>query len=354
MIKNLLIVDDEEINRITLETGLSDIYNTILAKDGNEAIRLLSINNKIDFVLLDLNMPGVDGFDVLKFMTKMGIIHNIPVFVVTATNDNQQIQNAFNYGAVDVVTKPYNIQILKRRIGNTLELFSQRNNLEQLVEEKIYESKQQSNRLVEIMANMVEFRNKESGLHVKRVRGFTKIILEGIISNYSEYKYLTDDDIEDISFAACLHDIGKNSIPDAILTKPGKLTDEEFSVMKTHTIRGYDQLLSMKDIMDPRLYEYSVDIARHHHERYDGKGYPDCIAGDDITIWSQAIGLADVYDALTTVRCYKEAFSHEKAVEMILNGECGLFNPKVIDIFKRSQDEFNSLRQGIEIRKTAI
>lgn len=340
--KSVLIVDDEEINRLTLEAGLTGLYNTILAENGKSAIQKLSSNEKIDVVLLDLNMPDVDGFDVLKHMTRTGFIHKIPVFVVTATDDSDLIQDAFNLGAIDVISKPYNIHILQRRIENTLELFMQRNNLEELVEQKIAESKQQNNRLVEIMANMVEFRSKESGLHVKRVREYTKCLMEKIVQDYPEYRYLKNE-IENISFAACLHDIGKNSIPDSILGKPGRLTDAEFEEMKSHTIRGYEQILSMKDIMDSRLYEYSLDISRHHHERYDGHGYPDKLSGDDISIWSQVVGVSDVYDALTSERCYKKAFDHKTTVKMILNGECGQFNPKVIDAFTKVNDNFISL-----------
>ena len=338
--KTLLIADDEEINRVVLQTGFSGIYNSILAENGHEAIMALSSDEHIDAVLLDLNMPDTDGFEVLKFMTRTRQIHTIPVFVVTATEDSSEIQRAFNNGAVDVVTKPFNIQILKRRIENILELFNQRNNLEEIVAEKIKESKQQNYRLVEIMANMVEFRSKESGEHVKRVREYTKIILDQLADDCSEFHYLKQD-IEIISFAACLHDIGKNSIPDSILGKPGKLTPEEFEQMKTHTVLGFNQLTKMKDIMDPNLYKYSRDIVRHHHERIDGKGYPDKLEGNNIPIWAQVVGIADVYDALTTERCYKKAYDHDTSVIMILNGECGKFDQRVIDAFTKVQKKFH-------------
>ena len=349
----VLIVDDEEINRTVLEAGLSDVFEVIQAENGQEALDKLYFDEKIQAVLLDLNMPGVDGLSVLKDLNETKLIERIPVFVVTAANDEQKLLEAYESGAVDVISKPYNVQFLRRRLSNTIELYIQRNNLSKIVEDKTTELVRQNNRLVEAMADLVEFRSNESGTHVKRVSAYTKVIMEGLVRLYPEYEYLRDD-IRNISFAACLHDLGKIAIPDYILNKPGKYDTEEFDIMKTHTIHGYEQMLVLKDIMAPKFYEYSLDIVRHHHERYNGRGYPDGLKGDEITIWSQAVGLADVYDALTSERCYKKAFSHEIACKMILAGECGAFNPKIIEVFKKSKDICNELRLGTSRKKILI
>jgi len=349
----ILIVDDEEINRSVLEAGLSDKFEVLQATNGKDALELLYFDETIEAILLDLNMPKMNGFEVLKDMNETSLIKKIPVYIVTSASDDDELLDAYELGAVDVVSKPYNIQFLRRRLENTIELFAQRNNLSHTVEEKTKELIRQNNRLVEAMADIVEFRSNESGTHVKRVSGYTKLLMKGLISEYKEYKYLYKD-IDSISFAACLHDLGKITIPDQILNKPGKLTPEEFEIMKTHTIKGYEKILKLKDIMNQNLYEFSQDIVRHHHERYDGHGYPDRLEGDDIPIWSQAVSLADVYDALTTDRCYKKAFDHEVACEMILNGECGVFGPKITNVFKSLMNRFNQLRQEVSYKRILI
>jgi len=343
-VQKLLIVDDEEINRSVLGAGFEDLFEIIEANNGREAINRLNQDETIGAVLLDINMPEMNGLDVLKELSENGLIKKIPIFIITSSNDDQELLQAYEYGAVDVVSKPYNVKFLRRRVSNTIELYLQRNNLSAILEEKTSELIRQNNRLVEAMADIVEFRSNESGTHVKRVSGYTRLLMEGIINDYPEYKGLYDD-IESISFAACLHDLGKIAIPDSILNKPGRYIPEEFEVMKTHTIHGYAQIQALKDIMDPILYKYSLDIVRHHHERYDGKGYPDELKGEEIPIYAQVTGLADVYDALTSDRCYKKAFDHDTACKMILNGECGAFNPKVISVFDRLKTKCDEYRQ---------
>jgi len=351
--QKILVVDDEEVNRLTLETGFADLYKVVQANDGLDALECLYCDEDIVAVLLDINMPGTDGFAVLRDLRETGFIERIPVFIVTSSNDNDDLLKAYELGAADVVPKPFNMQFLRRRISNTVELYIQRNNLSRIVDEKTAELMRQNNRLIEAMADIVEFRSSESGAHVKRVSGYTKILLEGLIHKYPEYKNLYED-IEKISFASCLHDLGKISIPDDILNKPGKYDKDEFNVMKTHTLKGYDQIQALKDIMDPKIYEYSLDIARHHHERYNGEGYPDGLAGENISIWAQAAGLADVYDALTNDRCYKKAFDHEISCEMILKGESGTFNPKILSVFDEVKSKFNDLRLGLSRKKLLI
>jgi len=341
--QKILIVDDEEINRGILGGGLASLYEIKESSNGSDAIEILKSDKTICAVLLDLYMPKMTGFDVLRELKKLKILNKLPVFIVTGSDNNEELLEAYNLGAVDVITKPFNIHFLKRRIENTIELYTQRNNLAKMVVDKTQELIRQNNRLVEAMANVVEFRNNESGLHIKRVSGFTRILMQALVSEYEEFNYLKDD-IDSIAFASCLHDIGKIGIPDSILTKPGRLTQEEFDEMKLHTVYGYEHIKDLEDIMDNKLYKYSLDIVYHHHERYDGRGYPEHLSGDKITIWSQVVALADVYDALTSERCYKKAYSNEVAIKMILEGQCGIFNPKVIAVFDKYKDECNEYR----------
>ncbi|MCQ2601527.1 MAG: response regulator [Treponema sp.] len=345
--KKILIADDLETNRAILELAFEGDYEVVQAANGAETISLLQSSNDFAVLLLDLRMPEVNGFEVLKKMKDLKLINKIPVFVVTADTDDDSLKKVFDLGAVDVIQKPFNLTLLKKRVENIVELFNQRNNLEDIVDQKIQELQRYGNRLVEAMADMVEFRSKESGLHVKRVRGFTKILMEALVKTRPEYSYL-ENEVENIAFAACLHDVGKNSIPDYILNKPDKLSDTEYAMMKTHTNRGYAQIISMKDIMEPTLYNYSLDIARHHHERYDGRGYPDNLQGSSISIWSQVVGIADVYDALTSDRCYKKALSHEEAVDMILSGKCGTFGPEVLQVFRENLEVCNNFRLSVQ------
>lgn len=349
----LLVVDDEEINRLSLEAGFSDSYEIIHSDSGKKALELIGSDDSIAAVLLDMKMPEVNGLDVLKNMNESGAVERLPVFIITSSNVNEDLLQAYELGAVDVVTKPYNIQFLRRRVENTIELYTQRNNLSKIVEEKTSELIRQNNRLVEAMADIVEFRSNESGVHVKRVSGYTQILMEGLIKEFAEYRSLSED-VQSIAFAACLHDLGKIAVPDAVLNKPGKLDEDEFDVMKAHTTYGFDQVKALEDIMDPKLYRYSLDIVRHHHERYDGNGYPDNLSGENIPIWAQAVAVADVYDALTSERCYKKAFSHEKSCGMILAGECGIFNPKVIHIFNTLKDQFDNFKNATQQKKFSL
>lgn len=337
----LLIVDDDEISRGILSIGFMDVYETIEVSNGQKAMELLLSDIHVDAVIMDLHMPIMDGFDVLRAMNKTKLISRVPVFIISGTEDTSELLLAYDLGACDVVKKPYNLQFLRRRVNNTIELYESRQNLQEIIDDKSKELVRQNNRLVEALADIVEFRSNESGLHVKRVRGYTQILMEHLVRECDQYRYL-EKEVETIAFAACLHDLGKIAIPDGILNKPGRLTDDEYTLMKNHTVRGYEHILYLKDIMDRKLFEYSLDICRHHHERYDGNGYPDKLKGDEISIWSQVVSLADVYDALTNERCYKETYDSATAVNMILSGECGSFNPMLLDIFRKCEDQFRT------------
>lgn len=333
--KTILIVDDMEINRVILAEGFKDNYHILEAKDGRQAIDIISSRNDITVVLLDLIMPEVDGIEVLRYMNKTDLITKIPVFIITAANSETLIQDAYNLGAVDVIYKPFMINFIKCRVGNVVELYRQRNELEKIVEEKLERLDQINRSMVEALASIIEFRDCESGEHVKRISSLTKTLMTKISEMYPEY-YMPKEEIDKIASASVLHDVGKISIPDSILNKPGKLTAEEFEIMKLHTVKGCELLGSIKDIIDDDIYRYGYDICRHHHEKWDGKGYPDGLAGENISIWAQVVSVADVYDALISPRVYKSAFTHETAVNMIHNGECGQFNPKVLAAFDAS------------------
>lgn len=331
--KTILIVDDVEINRAILSEIFKSDYDIMEAEGGEQAIKLLENNQHIAAVLLDLIMPGINGLDVLKAMNHNGQIKKIPVFLITAVNNQDMLLEGYNLGAVDVITKPFMAHFLQCRVKNIIELYGHRNELEQMVAEQVKRLNEVNQSMVETLATLIEFRDCESGEHVKRICGLTKILMTEVSDRYPEY-HLPQSEIDKIVASSILHDVGKISIPDRILNKPGRLTKEEFDIMKEHTTRGCDILQKIPNIMDEGLYNYSYDICRHHHERWDGGGYPDGLKGDDITIWSQVVAVADVYDALTSERVYKKAFSKETAVEMIKNGECGSFNPKVLKVFE--------------------
>ncbi len=336
MKKTILIVDDMEINRAILNEGFKDDYNILEADNGLQALDIINSNENISAVLLDLVMPQMDGMTVLRKMNESGKMVHIPVFIITANDNEDLLMEAYNLGAVDVITKPFLINFLKCRVSNIIELYEHRNDLEKIVNEQLERLNAQNRSLIETLASIIEFRDCESGEHVKRISGLTDILMTKVTKMYPEY-YVPQAEIDKIVLASVLHDVGKISIPDGILNKPARLTNEEFEIMKLHTVKGCEILESMpKGMMDTDIYNYSYDICRHHHERWNGKGYPDKLSGDDITIWSQVVSVADVYDALTSPRVYKSAFDHDTAVKMIFNNECGVFNPKVLNAFEQS------------------
>lgn len=334
----ILIVDDMEINRVILAEGFKDEYEILEAEDGFQAMEILNNNTNIAAVLLDLVMPGMDGMGVLKAMNDSGKIVHIPVFIITAESSEKMLMDAYDLGAVDVISKPFMMNFLKARISSIIELYRHRNDLEDIVKEQVERLSKINFSMVETLATLIEFRDCESGEHVQRICGLTEILMNTIINMYPEY-HVPKSEIEKIKMASILHDVGKIAIPDGILNKPGRLTAEEYEIMKQHTTRGCDILTQIPNIMDEDIYNYSYDICRHHHERWDGRGYPDGLAGDEITIWSQVVAVADVYDALISPRVYKAPFDFDTAVKMINNGECGVFNPKVLDAFNASADK---------------
>lgn len=325
----ILIVDDTEINRSLLADMLSGQYRILEASNGVEAIAMLERHHTdISLVLLDIVMPVIDGFEVLSAMNRSHWIESIPVITISAETSSTYIDRAYDLGATDYINRPFDEKTVQRRVKNTIMLYAKQKMLEDMVTEQILEKEKSNYLMVEILSNIVEFRNGESGLHVLHIRTITELLLRQLLQETDQYR-LTPTQISLIVNASALHDIGKISIPEAILNKPGRLTAEEFEVMKGHSAIGA-QILENSPSHREELVRIARDICRWHHERYDGRGYPDGLTGDEIPIAPQVVALADVYDALTSPRVYKSAFSHEKAMEMILGGECGAFSPLLL------------------------
>lgn len=330
----ILIVDDSEMNRDMLSDMLSDDYDIVEAADGEEALSILKERvYDIDLVLLDIIMPAVDGFGVLDVMKRYHWIDNTPVIMISSETSQSYIRKAFELGVTDYIIRPFDSFIIHKRVSNTLMLYRKQKKLLSALEEKVYENEKNNSMMINVLAHIVEFRNGESGMHVHHIKQLTSILLQNLIEKTDKYR-LTENDILLISTASSLHDIGKISIDDKILNKPGRLTAEEFEVIKTHSIIGAEMLQDLHNTHNYPLFDKAYEICRWHHERYDGKGYPDGLSGEEIPISAQVTSLADVYDALTSNRCYKKAFSHEKAMEMILDGQCGAFNPVLLQCLK--------------------
>lgn len=330
----ILIVDDSEMNRDMLSDMLSDDYDIVEAADGEEALSILKERvYDIDLVLLDIIMPAVDGFGVLDVMKRYRWIDNTPVIMISSETSQSYIRKAFELGVTDYIIRPFDSFIIHKRVSNTLMLYRKQKKLLSALEEQVYENEKNNSMMINVLAHIVEFRNGESGMHVHHIKQLTSILLQNLIEKTDKYR-LTENDILLISTASSLHDIGKISIDDKILNKPGRLTAEEFEVIKTHSIIGAEMLQELHNTHNYPLFDKAYEICRWHHERYDGKGYPDGLSGEEIPISAQVTSLADVYDALTSNRCYKKAFSHEKAMEMILDGQCGAFNPVLLQCLK--------------------
>lgn len=326
----VLIVDDSELNREFLSDILEDDYELLLSENGFDALIQMKNNlNDIALVLLDLVMPEMDGFKVLSYMKKYNWIQDIPVVIISSDFSAENIEKAYELGAEDFINRPFNVSIVKRRVSNLITLYAKQKKLKNIVTQQIYEKEKRSNLMISILSHIVEFRNGESGLHVLHINNITEKLLHSLVRNHEDIR-LSSSEIALIRMASSLHDIGKISIPTEILNKPGRLTQEEFEIMKTHSQIGSDMLSSLKLGKKDPLIQVSYEICRWHHERWDGRGYPDGLKGDEIPLSAQVVSLADVYDALTSERCYKKAIPHEEAMQMILDGKCGAFNPKLL------------------------
>ncbi len=337
--KKILIVDDSELNRALLEDMLSDDYDILEAENGLIASRIIQEHEmNISLILLDIVMPVMDGFGLLKLMNKKGWIKHIPVIMISAETASTYMDKAYGLGAVDYVSRPFDERTVRHRVDSNVLLGEKQKDLSSRLAVQIYEKEKDNRLMIEILSHIVEFRNGESGLHVLHVHAITEFLLQQLAKRTDKYG-LTPKKITLISNASALHDVGKITIPSEILNKEGKLTDEEFEIMKTHTLEGAKMLEDIPFRHSEPLIKVSHEICRWHHERFDGSGYPDGLKGEEIPISAQVVALADVYDALTSRRVYKPALPHEQAVNMIMNGACGAFNPELLDCFKDCNKE---------------
>ena len=357
MKRKILIVDDAQMNSEILGEILGEEYEIMEADNGRDALDIISKRQKeIAAVLLDLIMPEMDGFQVLQKMNEKKLIDKIPVLVISGENSVQNEKKCFEMGVADFIGKPFNAILVTKRVQNVVNHYIYKNHLEEKVLEqttvlrKAYQTlmnqaeklEKRNQDIIDMLGTIVEYRSLESGEHIQRVKGYTKILAETFSMMYPEYG-LTKEKIDRIVAASSLHDIGKIAIPDSILLKPGKLTKDEFEYMKSHTLRGCEILDAMKGDWNADAQAVSYEIVRSHHERYDGKGYPDGLKGDEIPLSAQLVSVADVYDALTSERCYKDKCSTEEAFRMIVNGECGVFSPKMMEAFRAARGRLEEL-----------
>ena len=353
--QQILIVDDEEINRVILGGVFQDEYDIIEASNGEEATLQIEKNHDIALICLDIVMPVMNGFGVLEYMKEHGLIEKIPVMLITSETVLDSEEQAYSYGIADVMHKPFYPHIVKRRASNIIELYQNKHNMEVRLKEQEEEIRAQEKKIrennefmIDALSSVVEFRSLETGEHIRRIKYFTRILLKYLMKYYPQYG-LTQQQVDEIARASALHDIGKIGIPDAILLKPGKLTTEEFEIMKTHTTIGCDILKKFTENQTDEFYRYCYEICRHHHERWDGNGYPDHLAGEEIPISAQIVAIADVYDALVSPRVYKGPYANNIAYDMIMNGECGQFSPDVLECFALAKVDFFNIVEVIKM-----
>ena len=343
----ILIIDDSLLNRTIFREMFREEYTVLEAGDGREGLDVIEEREQeLAAILLDIVMPKMDGFALLEILQKRMVVKRVPIFMITSVYSEETCIKAFQMGVMDVVRKPFSKNVTKHRIESIIELFAMRYRMGQELDvhkEELHHKEKEIQELhyvlIESLAAAIEFRSCEAGEHVNRIYDLTKFFLERTAFGEG----LSAQEKEQIAMAAILHDVGKIAIPDHILNKPGKLTKDEFEVMKQHTVQGCELLQSISKMQNSALYGYAYDICRHHHERWDGQGYPDGLQGEEISAWAQMVGLADVYDALTSERVYKPPYTHEESVQMILNGECGKFNPELMEALSALQADIKVL-----------
>ncbi len=343
----LLIVDDDAINCAILENIFAPYYDTAAAENGWAGLqRVRERENDLCAILLDVMMPEMDGIQVLRCLKDRGVLEKVPVFLITAETSSAVIKEAYTLGVMDVISKPVIPYMVLRRVQSVVELFQARERLSNVVELQQADLLAQAKQIIELnkgmietLAAAIEFRSEESGDHVRRIHDITEYLL----THTPLGEGLSKIEVEQIALGSIMHDVGKIAVPDAILNKPGRLTPEEFEVMKSHTVQGAKLLEQIPQLRENGAYPYARDIARHHHERWDGRGYPDGLKGDEISLAAQVVSLADVYDALSCKRVYKDAFPREKVVEMIREGQCGSFNPRLLECFFQVEGELAKL-----------
>lgn len=355
--EKILVVDDVAMNRMILVDMLEDHYEVTEADGGRNALKLLKEHyQEYGCVLLDLVMPEIDGFTVLEVMKKQGWLDEVPVIVISGEDSLAAEERSLTLGASDFIRKPFDEAAVHRRVKNITDLYSYKRNLERKVQEqtntlqqqyqqllKLAERIRQNNeRIIDVLGMVVEYRDLESGEHIHRVKEYTEILAKEAMKEYPEYG-LTEKKIQQITSASVLHDVGKIAIPDHILLKRGRLTQDEFEYMKTHASKGGELIMQIKGAWDAEFGKVCYEICRHHHEKYDGRGYPDGLKGEDIPLSAQLVSIADVYDALVSERIYKEAYPADQAFHMIISGECGMFSPKLLECFRNVRPKFEEV-----------
>ena len=355
----VLIVDDQSVNRQMLAEILKNDYKILEAADGLEALDVLSGHaDEIAVLLLDIVMPKMSGSDVLVQLENKKMTDIFPIIVCSGEGSLDVVEKCFGYGIADFIRKPYESEMVLQRVKKFDSLYRARiesnaklrqyanvlQNQNKLLEKQAEKQKTENNNIIDALGTIVEYRNTENHEHIRRVKAFTDVLAKHIMEEFPEYK-LNEKKIDMITSASALHDIGKIMIPDEILFKPGKYTPEEFDYMKSHTIRGYDIIVEIADLWDKELMEYCKQIARSHHEKYDGRGYPENLKGDDIPIAAQIVSVTDCFEALISESLYKKAYTFDVAFQMILNGDCGAFNPKLMEAFRNSREEFHKIAE---------
>ena len=346
----ILIAEDVEINRAILKEMFEEQYEVAEAENGQVAIDYLYSNGeKVACLLLDLVMPVKTGFDVMEYMKEAGMVDAIPIILITGDDSKETEEIAYNYGAADIIYKPYIERVVMRRVKNVVDLYSHKNHMEALVQEKTLQIQEQSKQLKETnemildaLGSVVGYKTNESKEHTRRIRKFTRIMLKYAAKFHPEFE-LDEEHIDMIVRATALHDIGKLGIPDEVLLKYGKLSPADERLMQSHTTIGCEILESFSQISDQKFYDYCYDICRHHHERWDGSGYPDKLAGDEISFVAQIVSLVDAYEELVTENAYHTPYTHQTAVQAIMDGEEGVFSPMALECFQLSNEEFQKL-----------
>ncbi len=350
----ILIVDDVELNRAIISEVLKNEYAVLEAENGVEAVKLMEQHHKsLSIVLLDILMPLMDGFEVMEIMKKRNWISKLPVIMITTDATEEFVQRGYDLGASDVVSKPFNPKIVRQSVNNIVELYRHKNNLENMVRQQMNTLKKQSEKLnqstinmIDMLSNVIGYKTYDAGPSVINFRFITKTVLTELMERNPEYN-LDKVQIEQISEGSLLHDIGKIAVSDAILNKPGRLNEEELHEAQKHALLGGELIKQIVGKNKRDYFKYCYEICRYHHERYDGNGYPDKLSGNDIPVWAQAVSIVDVYDALVNKRSYREAYSHSHAVAMIKNGECGEFNPDVLNAFLAVENKILKDNSGL-------
>ena len=355
----IIIFEDNAIDRSILVELFRSEYKILEAENGKVGKELLKNNlASVAIVLLDNVMPVMDGFAVLEYLKERNIVNKIPFIMITGDSSPQLEKRGYEYGIVSYVKKPYQPEVVRQVVQNAIGWFQYKMQLELMVKKQNINIQKQNSVLrqqtkklnhvneilIDSLSNIVEFRNMESRQHIKRIREYALCLGKSIMKLYPEYE-LTPEKLVQIGWASSMHDIGKIAIPDSIILKPAKLTQDEFELIKSHTTKGAEIIQQRVRLNDRAIFEYAYDIARHHHEKYDGNGYPDGLKGDEISIAAQIVSLVDVYDALTSKRVYKGAYEPDKAFQMILNGHSGVFSPKLLKAFTEVKPRFESLME---------